>query len=164
MAPGGLHPRRSSSNHRLPAARDPPGPSQCGGSQTLQSPPTRSLRGRSSHQSRSPSPGTADKAIASSRASRRTGTSSPTRPPRPSNPPRQSPLKPLSLWLQLHEPIRNLGAFVHELTWHHVHDLSRTVTAGEPSAKIRLAPQALQLLLDGVDLKQGARRAWYECA
>jgi len=37
-------------------------------------------------------------------------------------------------------------------------------SAGEPSAKIRLAPQALQLLLDGVDLKQGARRAWYECA
>jgi transposase len=37
-------------------------------------------------------------------------------------------------------------------------------SAGAPSAKIRLAPQALQLLLDGVDLKQGARRAWYECA
>lgn len=37
-------------------------------------------------------------------------------------------------------------------------------SAGEPSAKIRLAPQALQLLIDGVDLKQGARRAWYECA
>jgi len=37
-------------------------------------------------------------------------------------------------------------------------------SAREPSAKIRLAPQALQLLLDGVDLKQGARRAWYECA
>ena len=37
-------------------------------------------------------------------------------------------------------------------------------SAGEPSAKIRLAPQALQLLLDGVDLKQGARRAWDECA
>ena len=37
-------------------------------------------------------------------------------------------------------------------------------SAGESSAKIRLAPQALQLLLDGVDLKQGARRAWYECA
>ncbi|HZM02319.1 MAG TPA: hypothetical protein VFC44_04775, partial [Candidatus Saccharimonadales bacterium] len=32
--------------------------------------------------------------------------------------------------------------------------------AGEPGAKIRLAPQALQLLLDGVDLKDGARRAW----
>ena len=37
-------------------------------------------------------------------------------------------------------------------------------SAGEPGAKLRLAPQALQLLLDGVDLKQGARRAWYECA
>jgi len=37
-------------------------------------------------------------------------------------------------------------------------------SAGEPSAKLRLAPQALQLLLDGVDLKHGARRAWYECA
>jgi transposase len=35
-------------------------------------------------------------------------------------------------------------------------------SAGEPSAKIRLAPQALQLLLDGVDLREGARRAWYE--
>lgn len=36
-------------------------------------------------------------------------------------------------------------------------------SAGEPSVKLRLAPQALQLLLDGVDLKAGARRAWYEC-
>lgn len=36
--------------------------------------------------------------------------------------------------------------------------------AGEPNAKIRLAPQALQLLLDGVELKQAARRAWYEAA
>lgn len=35
-------------------------------------------------------------------------------------------------------------------------------SASEPSAKLRLAPQALQLLLDGVDLKAGARRAWYE--
>ena len=35
-------------------------------------------------------------------------------------------------------------------------------SAGEPNAKLRLAPQALQLLLDGVDLKAGARRAWYE--
>jgi transposase len=35
-------------------------------------------------------------------------------------------------------------------------------SAGEANAKIRLAPQALQLLLDGVDLKEGARRAWYE--
>ena len=37
-------------------------------------------------------------------------------------------------------------------------------SAGQPSAKLRLAPQALQLLLDGVDLKDGARRAWYESA
>ena len=37
-------------------------------------------------------------------------------------------------------------------------------SAGEPGAKIRLAPQALQLLLDGVELKEGARRAWYEAA
>ena len=37
-------------------------------------------------------------------------------------------------------------------------------SAGGPGAKIRLAPQALQLLLDGVDLKDGARRAWYEGA
>jgi len=37
-------------------------------------------------------------------------------------------------------------------------------SAGEPGAKIRLAPTALQLLLDGVDLKEGARRAWYEAS
>jgi len=36
-------------------------------------------------------------------------------------------------------------------------------SAGEPGAKIKLAPQALQLLLDGVELKNGSRRAWYEC-
>ena len=36
------------------------------------------------------------------------------------------------------------------------------ISAGEPNAKLRLAPQALQLLLDGVDLKDGGRRAWYE--
>ena len=35
-------------------------------------------------------------------------------------------------------------------------------SAADPDAKIRLAPQALQLLLDGVELKAGARRAWYE--
>jgi transposase len=35
-------------------------------------------------------------------------------------------------------------------------------SAGEPDAKIRLAPQALQLLLDGVELKAAGRRAWYE--
>ena len=37
-------------------------------------------------------------------------------------------------------------------------------SAGEPGAKLRLASQALQLRLDGVDLKQGARRAWSEGA
>lgn len=37
-------------------------------------------------------------------------------------------------------------------------------SASEPAAKLRLAPQALQLLLDGVDLKDAGRRAWYECA
>jgi transposase len=37
-------------------------------------------------------------------------------------------------------------------------------SAAEPKAKLRLAPQALQLLLDGVDLKDGGRRAWYESA
>ena len=36
--------------------------------------------------------------------------------------------------------------------------------ADEPNAKIRLAPQALQLLLDGVELKDAGRRAWYEAA
>ena len=35
-------------------------------------------------------------------------------------------------------------------------------SAGAPGAKLRLAPQALQLLLDGIDLRQSARRAWYE--
>lgn len=35
-------------------------------------------------------------------------------------------------------------------------------SAREPKAKMQLAPQALQLLLDGVDLKDGAQRAWYE--
>lgn len=37
-------------------------------------------------------------------------------------------------------------------------------SAGEPGAKIRLAPQALQLLLDGVELKNASRRPWYEAA
>jgi transposase len=37
-------------------------------------------------------------------------------------------------------------------------------SAGEPNAKIRLAPQALQLLLDGVELKGSGCRAWYEAA
>ncbi len=37
-------------------------------------------------------------------------------------------------------------------------------SAGEAKAKLRLAPQALQLLLDGVDLKDGAGRAWYEAS
>ncbi len=37
-------------------------------------------------------------------------------------------------------------------------------SAGEPRAKLCLAPQALQLLLDGVELKAAGRRAWYEAA
>jgi transposase len=37
-------------------------------------------------------------------------------------------------------------------------------SAGEAHAKLRLTPQALQLLLDRVDLKAGARRAWWEAA
>ena len=37
-------------------------------------------------------------------------------------------------------------------------------SASESNGKIRLAPQALQLLLDGVELKAGGRRAWYEAA
>jgi transposase len=39
---------------------------------------------------------------------------------------------------------------------------ARPQSAGEPDTKIRLAPQALQLLLDGVELKAGGQRAWYE--
>jgi len=35
-------------------------------------------------------------------------------------------------------------------------------SALDDQAKLKLAPQALQLLIDGVDLKDGARRAWYE--
>jgi len=30
------------------------------------------------------------------------------------------------------------------------------------SGKIQLAPEALSLLLDGIDMKKGCRRAWYE--
>jgi transposase len=37
-------------------------------------------------------------------------------------------------------------------------------SAGESGAKLKLAPQALQLLLDGVELKRGGQRAWYEAA
>jgi len=37
-------------------------------------------------------------------------------------------------------------------------------SAGEPGNKLRLSPQALQLLLDGVELKAAGRRAWYEAA
>lgn len=37
-------------------------------------------------------------------------------------------------------------------------------SAGEPGAKLRLSPQALQLLLDGVELKAAGRRAWYEAS
>ncbi len=36
------------------------------------------------------------------------------------------------------------------------------VSASGEESKIRLAPEALQLLLDGVDLRDGAKRAWYE--
>ena len=36
-----------------------------------------------------------------------------------------------------------------------------TSATGE-GTKIRLTPEALQLLLDGVDLREGSRRAWYE--
>lgn len=35
-------------------------------------------------------------------------------------------------------------------------------SASEPGAKITLAPQALQLLLDGIQLKDAGQRAWYE--
>lgn len=34
----------------------------------------------------------------------------------------------------------------------------------EPKAKLKLTPQALQLLLDGVDLKDAGQRPWYEQA
>ena len=37
-------------------------------------------------------------------------------------------------------------------------------SAGEAGSKLRLSPQALQLLLDGVELKAAGRRAWYEAA
>lgn len=37
-------------------------------------------------------------------------------------------------------------------------------SAQEANAKLKLAPQALQLLLDGVELKDAGRRAWYEAA
>ena len=37
-------------------------------------------------------------------------------------------------------------------------------SAGEPDAKLRLSPRALQLLIDGVELKSAGRRAWYETA
>ncbi|HTX21457.1 MAG TPA: IS66 family insertion sequence element accessory protein TnpB [Candidatus Aquilonibacter sp.] len=37
-------------------------------------------------------------------------------------------------------------------------------SANEPNSKLRLSPQALQLLLDGVELKAAGRRAWYEAA
>mgnify|MGYP000972459926 CR=1 FL=1 len=37
-------------------------------------------------------------------------------------------------------------------------------SAGEPGAKIKLAQPALQLLLDGGELQNAARRAWYGAA
>jgi transposase len=37
-------------------------------------------------------------------------------------------------------------------------------SASEPNAKLRLSPAALQLLLDGEELKAAGRRAWYEAA
>lgn len=36
------------------------------------------------------------------------------------------------------------------------------ISAGARSSRITLAPEALQLLIDGVDLREGLRRAWYE--
>jgi len=45
--------------------------------------------------------------------------------------------------------------------------LSRVVSPGRPPAtgdprKLTLAPAALTLLLAGIDLKNGAQKAWYE--
>lgn len=56
------------------------------------------------------------------------------------------------------------------LLWQYVAKLKRLdsgtfrwpVSASGKDSKIRLAPEALQLLLDGVDLRDGAKRAWYE--
>jgi transposase len=36
------------------------------------------------------------------------------------------------------------------------------LSTGADQTKLRLAPEALQLLMDGVDLKQATMRAWYE--
>ncbi len=34
--------------------------------------------------------------------------------------------------------------------------------SGPSAVKLRLAPEALSLLMDGIDMKEGCRRPWYE--